>query len=128
MKKEKIIYWMTTTIIVLFDSLVPALTSHTELAKQGISHLGYPDYFRTMIVIYKIVGGLLLVLPFIPRRLKELAYAGFAFNFISASGSHGVVDGPGVQTFFPLVILAILVVSYVCFVRLQQRSLATQMI
>jgi hypothetical protein len=36
MKKEKIIYWTATTIIALFEGVMPALTSQTELAKEGI--------------------------------------------------------------------------------------------
>jgi hypothetical protein len=45
MKKDKIIYWTATTIIALFEGVMPALTSQTELAKEGIKHLGYPEYF-----------------------------------------------------------------------------------
>ncbi len=123
MKKDKTIYWIFTSVIVAFDSLLPALTSHTELARQGISHLGYPDYFRVILTIYKIAGGFLLILPFIPRRLKEWAYVGFAFNFVSAFISLCVVDGFSFQTFFPLVILAILAVSYVYYNKIQQHSL-----
>ncbi len=41
--------------------------------------------------------------------------AGFAFDFIFACISHWVVDGMGFQTIMPLIILAILVTSYVCY-------------
>ena len=37
MKKDKIIYWTSTIIIALFEGVMPALTSQTELAKEGIS-------------------------------------------------------------------------------------------
>lgn len=46
MKTTTITYWTATIIIFLFDGLLPALTSNTELARQGISHLGYPDYLE----------------------------------------------------------------------------------
>lgn len=126
MKKDKIMYWFFTSVIVAFDSLMPALTSHTELAKQGISHLGYPDYFRVMLIVFKVTGGLLLILPFIPHRLKEWAYAGFAFNFIFAFISLCVVDGLSFQTFFPLIVLGILVISYIYYNKIQQYSFKTQ--
>ena len=61
---------------------MPALTSQTELAKQGISHLGYPLYFGNALVVFKVLGTLLLIIPAIPKKLKELAYAGFIFDFI----------------------------------------------
>lgn len=34
MNKEKIIFWSATIIIALFEGLMPALTSQTELAKE----------------------------------------------------------------------------------------------
>ena len=115
MKTTKIIYWIATIIIFLLDGLMPALTSNTQLARQGISHLGYPDYFRVMLTFFKIAGAIVLVLPFIKSRYKEWAYAGFGFNFICAAISHWVVDGVGTQTIFPLVAFAILAVSYVFY-------------
>ncbi len=121
MKKDKIIYWVATSIVFLFDSVMPALTSHTELAIEGIRHLGYPDYFRVQLTIFKVLGGLLLIIPKVPARLKEWAYVGFAINFISAAIGHAVVDGVDAQTFLPLVILGILIVSYVYFHKLNDK-------
>lgn len=112
MKKDKIIFWTAITIIALFEGVLPALTSQTELAKEGIRHLGYPEYFGNTLVIFKVLGVLLLVIPQIPKRVKEWAYAGFAFDFIFATISLGVVDGINFQTFFPLIFLGILIVSY----------------
>lgn len=118
MKKEKIIFWTATIIIALFEGVMPALTSQTELAKEGIRHLGYPEYFGNTLVIFKVIGVLILVFPQAPKRVKEWAYAGFAFNFIFATISHGAVDGINGQTFFPLLVLGILVVSYVYYHKL----------
>ncbi|MCM4166027.1 MULTISPECIES: DoxX family protein [unclassified Arenibacter] len=112
MGKDKIFYWSATLIIALFEGVMPALTSQTELAKEGIRHLGYPEYFGNALVVFKVLGVLVLVIPQIPKRVKEWAYAGFAFDFIFASISHAVVDGINFQTFFPLIILVILMVSY----------------
>ena len=112
MKKTRILYWVFTVLICLLDGVMPALTSHTELAKQGISHLGYPDYFRVMLTFFKVAGAFILILPIFKGRIKEWAYAGFTFNFISAAVSHTVVDGFGSQTIFPLAALVILAASY----------------
>jgi hypothetical protein len=123
MKKEKIIYWTSTIIIVLFDGVMPALTSQTELAKEGIRHLGYPEYFGNALVVFKILGVLALIIPRIPKRIKEWAYAGFAFEFLFASISHGAVDGINGQTFFPLVVMGILVTSYVFYTKLETNKI-----
>ena len=118
MKKEKIIFWTATIIIALFEGVMPALTSQTELAKEGIRHLGYPEYFGNALVVFKVLGVLALVIPQIPKRVKEWAYAGFAFDFIFASISHGAVDGMNVQTIFPMFVLGILAVSYIYYHKL----------
>jgi hypothetical protein len=119
MKKDKIIYWSTTILIFLFEGVMPAFTSQTELAKEGISHLGYPLYFGNALVVFKVLGTLLLIIPAIPKKLKELAYAGFIFDFVFASISHFSVDGLGYEGFVPLVVLAILMVSYTYYQKLQ---------
>ncbi|MFA6596250.1 MAG: DoxX family protein [Ignavibacteriaceae bacterium] len=113
MKKIKITFWITTGIIFLFEGVMPALTSQTEMAKEGIRHLGYPVYFGNAFVVFKVLGALALIIPQIPRRIKEWAYAGFAFDFIFATISNWAVDGFGGQVLFPLLFLVILAASYV---------------
>ena len=120
MKKDKVIYWTSTTIIFLFDAVILALTSHTQLAVEGIRHLGYPDYFRVELTVFKVIGGLVLILPKVPARFKEWAYVGFAINFTSAAISHSVVDGLGFQSFFPIIILSILMASYFSYHKLNR--------
>lgn len=118
MKATKITFWVATIIIFLFEGVMPALTGNSELARQGISHLGYPDYFRVMLTVCKVLGSIALVLPAIKGRIKEWVYAGFAYDFIFAFGSLWAVDGLNGQTFFPLGVLAILIVSYITYHKL----------
>ncbi len=117
-KSTKIIYWTATVIIFLFEGVVPALTSHTAVAVEGIRHLGYPDYFRVMLTFFKVAGALALILPVVKGRIKEWAYAGFGITMISAFISHWAVDGVSGQTFFPLFFLAILATSYIYYQKL----------
>ncbi len=122
MKKDKIIFWVSTTLIFLFEGVMPALTSQTEMAKEGIRHLGYPDYFGVALVVFKVLGALTLMIPAIPKRLKEWAYAGFVFDFLFASISHTVIDGWGFETIFPLLVLGVLLVSYTYYHKLNQQK------
>jgi hypothetical protein len=112
MKKDKWIFWIATGIIVLFDGVMPALSFQSEMAKEGIRHLGYPDYFGVILTVFKVLGALALIIPAIPKRMKEWAYAGFAIDFISAFVSISVVDGIHGPTFFPIVFLGLLALSY----------------
>ena len=122
MKKTRIIFWVATTIIFLMEGVMPALTSQSEMAKEGIRHLGYPEYFGTILTVFKVAGALILMIPQIPSRIKEWAYAGFGFDFIFAFLSLWAVDGLNGMTFFPLIFLAILVVSYVYYHKKQAET------
>lgn len=98
---------------------MPALTSHTEIAVEGIRHLGYPDYFRVMLTVFKVLGAITLIVPAIKNPFKEWAYAGMGITMISAFVSHAAIDGVHGQTFLPLIIFAILATSYVMYRKIQ---------
>jgi len=119
-KKTAILYWTTTTIIFLFEGVIPAFTAHTELAREGIMHLGYPLYFGTMLTVFKVVGALALILPMVESRYKEWAYAGFGITMIAAFVSVWVVDGVGIGLIPSVVFFAILATSYVQYHKLHR--------
>jgi len=118
MKKEKIIFWTSTVIITVLQGIMPVLTYQTEMEKEEITHLGYPQYFGNTLVLFKVLGALMLIIPKAPNRLKEWAYAGFAFDFIFACISHTSVDGINGHTFFPIILFGILAVSYIYYHKL----------
>lgn len=115
MKSTKIIYWISTTMIFLFEGVMPAFFSHSPDAIKGFEHLGYPLYFINVLTTFKVLGALALIIPQVPPRVKEWAYAGFAIDFICASASYFAVDGPGTFAVFPLIVFAVLIVSYICY-------------
>jgi hypothetical protein len=121
MKTTKITYWVSTTLIFLFQGLMPALTSQTEMAKEGISHLGYPAYFGVALTVFKVLGSLVLIVPQVPKTLKEWAYAGFVFDFIFAAISLVAVDGFNGETFVSLFVLGVLLLSYSSYHKLQKQ-------
>lgn len=120
MKAIKITYWVTTSLIFLFEGVLPALTSQTEEAKEGIRHLGYPAYFGTMLTVFKVLGALALIIPKVPTRIKEFAYFGFAIDFIAALVSLGAVDGVNAMTLAPLFAMVLLVVSYITYIKINK--------
>lgn len=119
MKTTKILFWVTTTLFFLFEGVLPALTSNMEMAVEGIRHLGYPDYFRVLLTVFKVSGALVLILPMVKGRLKEWAYAGFTFNLISAAVSHWAVDGFSPDLIFIAIVMGVLAVSYVTYHKLK---------
>jgi uncharacterized membrane protein YphA (DoxX/SURF4 family) len=124
MRTSKIIFWISTGFIFLFQGVMPALTGHTELAKEGIRHLGYPPYFGVLLNLFKVLGAIALVIPALHPRVKEWAYAGFAFDFLFAALSLWIVDGFSLMVLFPFVMLAILIISYVKYHQLKRRPVS----
>lgn len=114
MKKNKIIFWIATNIIFLWEGLMPlgTLLFAPEYATAGTKPLGYPDYFAYALIICKLLGATAIMLPKLPATLKEWAYAGLAFNLIFATYSHILVDKNIGFILMPIIVGAILAVSY----------------
>ncbi|HYI96863.1 MAG TPA: DoxX family protein [Bryobacteraceae bacterium] len=107
-----IAYWVTTGLLsaLAVFAAFNYLSGDPE-AVQGFAHVGYPQHLRVLLGIAKLLGAIALLMPGVPT-LKEWAYAGFTFTWIAACVAHYLAkDGP--VAFTPLVLLAILAVSYV---------------
>jgi hypothetical protein len=118
MKKDKIIFWVTTGLvgIMMLFSAFNYLTN--EEMKGAFVHLGFPNYFRIELAVAKILGAAALLLPGIPVRIKEFAYSGFTIVFISAFIAHlAVGDAFPVS---PLIFLAMLFVSFIYFHKIRK--------
>jgi hypothetical protein len=113
MKRDTIIYWITTCIISSIMLLSAFYFSFSADAKGAFAHLGLPDYFRIELTVAKILGGLALLLPAVPTRIKEFAYFGIAITIASAIIAHAA-SGDGIAHIIdPAIVFGILVVSYV---------------
>jgi hypothetical protein len=83
-------YWIFTALFCLEMSF----TAYYELlvlpqAAQAFTRLGFPaGFFRVELSWAKVVGVAALVVPMVPARFKEWAYAGFAINLVSALIAH----------------------------------------
>src|SRR5579864_3992467 len=108
---QKIAYWVTTGLLAAL-SVFAAVTylSASPQAVQGFNHVGYPQQLRVILGIAKLLGAITLVAPGVPK-LKEWAYAGFTFAWISAFVAHYLAKD-GLIAFMPLLLLVLLVTSY----------------
>jgi hypothetical protein len=115
-KRNKIIYLISTLWLalgMLSTGLVQLFKVKAEGAVAppgvyGITYLGYPIYFLTILGIWKILGVVALLIPKYPL-LKEWAYAGFFFVMSGAVWSH-IALGDTVNEIFPSLLLLILTV------------------
>lgn len=108
---SKYLYWGATILIALFAVFSGAMYFIAEAPAQTIERLGYPDYFRVLLGIGKVIGAAALLAP-LPRSLKEWTYAAFTIDFSMAFISHAVVGDPVSALIMPVVALALLLTSY----------------
>ena len=118
-KKDKIIYWIATGLIALFE-LSGSLFINSEMAKEGMRHLGLPDWFRWEVSIGHLIGAILLIIP-LNKRIKEWVYVAFGIDFISAVIAYLSIEGLTVNFLSPLISFGVLVISYVYYHKLKNQ-------
>jgi len=119
-KRNRIIYWISTGIIALFE-LSGAFFINSEMAKEGTRHLGLPEWFRWEVSIGHIIGGILLIAP-VHKRIKEWVYVAFGIDFISAAIAYLYVDGWVMNVLSPVIMFGLLVVSYIYYHKIQKQK------
>jgi hypothetical protein len=106
LKTMTIAYWTVTALFCLEMSF----TAYYELLPQGaeaFARLGFPaSYFRMELSLAKLAGVAALLIPMVPARVKEWAYAGFAINLVSALITH-LSLGQGPQSWSPSAITSV---------------------
>jgi hypothetical protein len=114
MKRNKIIFWIATIILILWEGVMPLSTMlfMPEYVNMGTKPLGYPDYFAYTLIICKVLGVTAIAIPKLNSTLREWAYAGLTFNLLFAVISHSIVDGNISYILMPVIVGVILFVSY----------------
>jgi len=123
--KDKAIYWIATGIVcavMVFSAINFNLENPVGPMKGAFAHLGFPDYFRIELTVAKTLGVLALLIPSIPPKAKEFAYAGFAITLVSASIAHFSSGDPLLFVIDPLLFLGALITSYVYFNKLNRHE------
>lgn len=109
---RKSIYWLTTGLgAFALIAIGTADVLHVPAMMAGLTHLGYPAYFATILGIWKLLGSVAILSPGRPR-LKEWAYAGVFFVLSGAAISHTVSRDPLARALVPLVLLVIMAMSW----------------
>lgn len=117
MGTTKIIYWVSTGLVVLAMIYSSYSDLYSVMVKEEFVHLGFPGYFRIELGVMKIIGIVLLLAP-LPKFTKEWAYAGFAITFVSAFIAHTASGDPISARIAPLMILVFLLISSFSFHKL----------
>jgi hypothetical protein len=123
LKKDKVIYWTSTGIVaavMIFSIVNFVFNDHFPFPngpEGSFQHLLLPHYFKIELVTAKIIGLFALLVPGVPRLIKQFAYFGFGLTLISAAVAHysvgDVRNHSVIYVLDPLSFFVLLVVSYV---------------
>lgn len=113
MKKNNMIYWTTTGLFSAMMLFSASMYFTSPEVGAGFTKMGFQDAFRIELGIAKMIGALVLVIPFFKGSIKEWAYAGFGITLISASILHASIGDPAANIISPLIFLGILAVSHI---------------
>jgi len=88
---------------------------------QGFKPLGYPQYFISLIGIWKVLGVIAILIPKF-KLLKEWAYAGIFFTMSGAVISHIASGDVSIQIIAPFLLAIFTVLSW--YLRPANRKIA----
>ena len=124
MKATKIIYWISTILVLamMLYSAYGTFFIHSAEGDQMMKAIGIPMYLMKMLAIGKLLGTIAILVPGYPR-IKEWAYAGFFFDLAGATFCF-VASGFPVSAWAPmLVFVALVLVSYFTYHKLKAPKL-----
>jgi len=121
MKTTKILYWVFNGLfaLLMLSSAIPDAMSSPDAVKFMHESLGYPVYLLPFIGVAKILGALAIIIPGLPARLKEWAYAGLMFDLLGATYSVMNIPNPEGPWYFMLIFIALGTVAYIYHIKKQ---------
>ena len=106
------LYWVTTVMATLAFNVPGVLNLiHAPHIAQDMAHLGYPPYFLSILGTWKVLGGIVIAAPRLPR-LKEWAYAGMIFDLSGAAASRAATGDGLLMVLVPLLIAGVVLSSW----------------
>ena len=105
-------YWITTAVLAT-ECLVGGVTGMVQMSPflDTATDLGYPAYFMSILGVWYVSAGIVLLAPRLPR-LKEWAYAGLVFNYTGAAASHIWVGDGADKLVGPVIFLGLTAASW----------------
>jgi hypothetical protein len=111
-RTRSLVTWAVTGLFAAIMALSgAAFVAGPPSVVASLRHLGYPDYFRSLLGVAKLLGVAAILAPPL-AALREWAYAGFAFLMLGAAASHIASGEPAPKVVPPLFVLGLLMTSY----------------
>lgn len=117
-KAAKITYWITTGLLAAFI-LSGAFFMNDPKAQTSLTTLKVPHWLALEAGYGQPVAALILILPFIGKRIKEWAYVALGIVYLSACYAHTFVEGFNQNSGIALILFVVLLISYICYHKMQ---------
>ena len=114
-------FWISTVLLAFQMGFTAYAQLRLPQVAETFAHLGFPAYFRIELSWAKFAGITALLIPMVPARLKEWAYAGFAITLVSALIAHLAVGDPVAAWSWSVGTGVLWALSYFFWRRLQTR-------
>jgi uncharacterized membrane protein len=113
MEKRKLIWYWIFTAILSFCIFSGGLAQAVQVkgVVQGFKPLGYPNYFISLIGVWKVLGVIAILIPKF-KLLKEWAYAGIFFAMSGAVISYIASNDVYIQIIAPFLLAVFTVLSW----------------
>ena len=115
-------FWISTALFTLQMGFTAYAQLRLPQVAETFVHLGFPGYFRVELSWAKFLGLAVVLVPGLPPRLKEWAYAGFAFTLASALIAHLAVGDGAAAWSWSVGTFVLWGLSYFFFRRLQSTA------
>lgn len=123
--KNRKIFAIVTAIWSLLQIIPGFMNFFAASVIERFRDLGYPQHLRILLGFAEIFGVLAIAIPPTPHRLKEAAYVGFFYLYISAFVAHVSAGHPLSLVSQPIIALVLVAVSYFYYHKINVVSIAT---
>lgn len=110
-QSKKTAYWLVTGLLCFCMLGGIGQLFQVKQIVDGFKPLGYPNYFISIIGLWKVLAIIAILVPKFPL-VKEWAYAGVFFVMTGASVSHIAVNDPAFHIIVPLIIAGLAICSW----------------
>lgn len=107
----KLAYWASTSLVSIMLLSSASIYIWHNATIQGFRELGFPDFFRIELAVFKILAVVVLMAPIFPIYVKEWAGAGTVLFLITAIVAHAVHKDSIFLAFFNIFFLILMATS-----------------
>jgi len=110
-----VLYWGSVVFVALVMGSAGCLfLFRLDGSLTVLHHLGYPEYFATLLGITRLAGVAAILLP-VPKGLREWAYAGLTFDLLIVVFSILASGIRPLAIIQPVIVLTVVMGSYLCW-------------